>query len=592
MRLAGSRSTMGLSALLVGIASVVLAVGNGDHVTAGAAAPTPIASGPFDVVVQTMDSCKSGLDQATYQLTGPSGTFTAGTHAAGNSSPGSIGASPSCPLEQGNCVTTTKGCIVFTNVPPGDYRLKQTAAPNGNLTNPDGYAPCEGGSACQWEQADVTVNPGGSVVALVTNIEPNGKQQTWPTPGSGHAKYYAGSAADPVVFHDFGLANPGSTQPNGTPNVQCDGDGDADDFSTGTPGSQCGYPEASENVCASSPAPPAPLPSNVRFPWQCLSGPTTVQHLVEIVLTVPSSVNAFEAFPVSLSSGAATSLSSTYPVTDASGTTRTVTESVMSVSGGPGAFQVILGHPGTQTISAMNGGSALAVGTVVVNPGDGVFVANLYHDILGRSGAPSEVGYWVNQMHAGEPAWAVAEFFSQSDEYRGHMVATDYTQMVGVTLAPNDPGLAYWTHALATGTYNEAVIGSLASSPSFYNQPVKQGGINLPGGTDASFVTDLYLKVLHRTAAPTTSELQYWIGTYGPFAGNQAARLQVANGMAFSHEQHMYVAGTWYPTFLNRPADLGGQTFWANQLDHGTHDEVGVASLTSTPEYFGLAPKY
>ena len=62
--------------------------------------------------------------------------------------------------------------------------------------------------------------------------------------------------------------------------------------------------------------------------------------------------------------------------------------------------------------------------------------------------------------------------------------------------------------------------------------------------------------------------------------------------MAFSHEQHMFVAAGWYTKFLNRPPDPQGQAFWAGQMDHGVLQQVGVSSFTNTTEYYNLPAKY
>lgn len=201
------------------------------------AATTPAAS----FWLQTMDSCKQALAGAAYDLSGDgvslsvADSTTRGTRV--------VGTPLRCPLEQGNCSTASTGCVQFTDVPPGTYRIIETRTPPANPTNPGGYAPCEGGSACRSEVVDVTVASGGQVSATVTNVYPDGVTVTWPQTGGS----YAGTAADPIVVHDFGLGS-GS----------CDGDADADDHLTGSPSGHCGYPEAEE---PSAPCQP--------YPWSC-----------------------------------------------------------------------------------------------------------------------------------------------------------------------------------------------------------------------------------------------------------------------------------------------------------------------------------
>jgi hypothetical protein len=231
----------------------------------GAAAPAPTR---VAVWLQTMDSCESAIGGTRYLLTGSGVSITAITPAA---SPAVVSSGP-CPGQRGNCRTMTAGCATFANVPyPGSYTFRQTALAPGNTSNPYGYAPCNGGSACRWEMGKVTINSAGTIQATVLNVYPNDGAVTYPiASGHGRVAWYAGTAADPVVTHDFGLAPPGY---DGQP--QCDGDSDADDWSSGSPSSQCGYrPEIGEgSVCNSGKLLfPAPRPNlSYRFPWQCMA---------------------------------------------------------------------------------------------------------------------------------------------------------------------------------------------------------------------------------------------------------------------------------------------------------------------------------
>ncbi|MDB5067898.1 MAG: hypothetical protein JWM18_4332 [Chloroflexi bacterium] len=586
MRLSGSRFTMGLTALLVGAASVVLAIG-GDGANVGAAtAAAANSSGPHDVVVQTMDSCKSPLDGAKYDLLsstgGPTGII-AGTFPPGS---GSVTPGITCPVQQGNCATVSKGCLVFKGVPPGDYRLRQTLTPLGNATNPDGYAPCNSGSACRWETADVTVNPDGSVAGQVTNMAPTGKPTQFPNDPN-HAKYYAGTTADPIVFHDFGLAHPGFVQPNGAASTPCDSAGanvpdgtpaDADDWSTGTPGSSCRETPANEGSCKS----PVnfttnPAWSKVGFPWQCETNPVAAPvHLVSIVLNASTpSPGAFEPFTVTLSSGGiAQSLTSSY--IDANGNSQP--ETVMTVSGGPTSFTVVLGHPGTQTIRAMNGSTAVAVGTVVVSTGNGSFVGNLYHDVLGRNGDAAGVAYWTQRLDGGASRAGVASFFVDSTEAHGHIVDADYQLMLGRT--PDAGGRDYWIGRLNAGAYNESLLGLIGGSPEFYTVPSRGQG------NDTGFVKALYQVLLSR--APQQSEVDYWVHAIA----TGTPRSAMGNNFAFSHEFHTTVVSGWYSRYLHRTADGGGLAYWSGSLDHGQSDDVGAVMLLTSDEYFGENARY
>jgi hypothetical protein len=229
------RSAMRIGLSIAVVAGCSLAVGV-------SSAPVPVAATPTaSFWLQTMDSCKQALAGAAYDLSGGGTTLSV----ADSTTRGTrvVGIPLRCPLEQGNCSASTTGCLQFTDLPPGTYRIIQTRTPPANPTNPGGYAPCEGGSACRSEVVDVSVAQSGQVSATVTNVYPDGVTVTWPQTGGS----YAGTAADPIVVHDFGLGS-GS----------CDGDGDADDHLTGSPSAHCGYPEAEESSVPCHP-----------YPWSC-----------------------------------------------------------------------------------------------------------------------------------------------------------------------------------------------------------------------------------------------------------------------------------------------------------------------------------
>lgn len=228
--------------------------------TVGFVSRTASAVSPTTTVwLQTMDSCKQALDGTSYILVG--GTTTLSASRSGNRVQGA-GTGSGCPAQGGNCSTIQTGCLSFSVPVPAsgtqNYQGLQTLTPPFNSSNPQGYAPCQGGSACQSEEVDLTIDSTGLVKATVKNVYPNGSTKVWPSPDPHTgATYYTGTTKDPIVTHNFGLGT-GS----------CDGDKDADDHLTGTPSSKCGYPEASE---ASACQP---------YPWACnwVYDPTTRQY--------------------------------------------------------------------------------------------------------------------------------------------------------------------------------------------------------------------------------------------------------------------------------------------------------------------------
>jgi hypothetical protein len=246
--------------------SLLVAAAIGGLLTLGGAlAPARAQVNTVSIWIQTMDSCKQSLGSAAYVIKNASGSFQASVTTPA-SSPHSV-SSGNCPLPRGSCTASTDGCVQVAALPVGDsFQIRETATPPATNGNPFGYAPCNGGSACRSETANVSISSSGAVSALTTNAYPDGTFSYYP----GSTASFAGTAADPIVFHDFGLGS-GS----------CDGDGDADDHLTGSPSSHCPYLPESAEASACQP-----------YPWSCTL-PTSSLHFS---LSNPGSVTAGTPF--------------------------------------------------------------------------------------------------------------------------------------------------------------------------------------------------------------------------------------------------------------------------------------------------------
>jgi hypothetical protein len=213
------------------------------------------ADSTVSVWLQTMDSCQQALGSSKFQIVDTSGAFSATVTTPSQSSPKKV-RDGTCPLPTGNCATFSYGCVQVTGLAAGDtYSIHEIAMPPPTNHNPLGYAPCNGGSACRSEVAAVTIDSTGAVSARTTNVYPDNTMSYYPSKTSS----FAGTAADPIVFHDFGLAPPGTNQ--------CDDDSDADDYLTGSPSAHCQYKPEDEEDSACHP-----------FPWTCTI-PGAASHL-------------------------------------------------------------------------------------------------------------------------------------------------------------------------------------------------------------------------------------------------------------------------------------------------------------------------
>jgi hypothetical protein len=428
------------------------------------------ATGTTSLVLQQMDSCKQALGGAAYQLTGGGVDIRASAPSQGKQR---VASSSTCPLQQGDCVGTPVGCMTFSGIPvPGTYRIHEIRTPDADTSNPEGYAACNGGSACRSQAVDLTVGSSGNIQARVTNVYPDGTSASYPTASQhGGVSSYAGTAGDPVVVHNFGLAPPSSDL-----SLQCDGDGDADDHLTGSPSGHCGYPEAQE---ASACQP---------YPWSCTLG---------------------------IEGGSSTSASTTRTRTSRTTSSRT-TRSTSSVGNAPDAdatfvnrvYRDLLGRPATAEEvvywrGRLGGGMGRdAVGHAVLDASEfhGQVVDGDYQLLLGRNPDGSGRAFWTSVLDAGAHNEAVEAGFAASDEYyavRGGgspsgFVRALYRDFLGRTPSASEAG--YWTGRIAEGTPRGGITGGFTFS--------HENHANLVGGW--------YQRYLGRSGEP--GGIAYWSG--------------------------------------------------------------------------------
>jgi hypothetical protein len=93
------------------------------------------------------------------------------------------------------------------------------------------------------------------------------------------------------------------------------------------------------------------------------------------------------------------------------------------------------------------------------------WITHLYRDVLGRSPAPEEVGYWAARIADGASRGAVALGFLLSTEHLTSAVDAEYRALLHRGIDPS--GAVTWVSQLQASGRFEHVIGSILASDEY-----------------------------------------------------------------------------------------------------------------------------
>ncbi len=222
--------------------------------------------------------------------------------------------------------------------------------------------------------------------------------------------------------------------------------------------------------------------------------------------------------------------------------------------------------------AAVTGPVALPVGPVapaafVATDPATQYVESLYHDVLGRTGDPTEVASWLQRMGSGMTPGGVATGFVNSIEHRQDQVAYDYQLLLH--RAP-DAQAALYVDALLAGVSEGSVAEALLDSPEYQAMHQDSG----------QFVQGLYVDVLGRQGKP--AEVAGWQAVMS--AGE--TRSAVVASFVGSPEAVDLTVDRFYESYLQRRVDSIGLALWSGFLEapHGT-PSLMEAGILSSPEY-------
>jgi hypothetical protein len=126
------------------------------------------------------------------------------------------------------------------------------------------------------------------------------------------------------------------------------------------------------------------------------------------------------------------------------------------------------------------------------------WVTGMYVNLLGRTPAPTEVQYWLDQLAANASTADIAYGFAASQEREAQRVAADYQQYLGRSAGASE--VSYWVNDFLSGGSNEQVIAGFVSSQEYFQAH---------GNNIVDWLFANYRAVLGRN--PDSSGYQHWL---------------------------------------------------------------------------------
>jgi uncharacterized delta-60 repeat protein len=227
--------------------------------------------------------------------------------------------------------------------------------------------------------------------------------------------------------------------------------------------------------------------------------------------------------------------------------------------------------PGTMVISAHSVVARyLAVDT---RPPSQRFVASVYEDLLGRPAEAAGLASWAGLIDRGISRFDVVRAIENSPEYRVAEVRQAYEMIL--QRLPDGSGLNTWTLFLAQGGTLVQLEALLLGSAEYY----ARFGQNNP----TTFLQQLYAVALNRPIDPTGQAV--WSQALA--AG--ASPVAVALAVLLSPEAAALRVRLLYLHLLERNPDPTGLAMFTQALQAGVPDDVVIALIASSQEYYNRA---
>ena len=250
----------------------------------------------------------------------------------------------------------------------------------------------------------------------------------------------------------------------------------------------------------------------------------------------------------------------------------------IALTNGTGSFFVTLNATGNQTITATDTSVGSITGTsgsiAVSNAETGnknTYVQQLYVDLLHRNADPQGLQFATQLLNEGSVSRAqLVLMFEGSLEYRGIEVEDFYEKYLGRLADPQ--GLAVWEAFLGNGGAMLQLEAKILGSPEYFAGHGRS--------TNQGLVDAIYTDLLGRSPDPTGSLF------FNKYLASGGSHVGLAELVLNSPEDDIIRLKSYYEEFLRRDIDAVGQAFWENLLEQGVPDEVVIAGIVGSNEYF------
>ncbi len=197
------------------------------------------------------------------------------------------------------------------------------------------------------------------------------------------------------------------------------------------------------------------------------------------------------------------------------------------------------------------------------------WLGHIYQDMLGRNIDVAGQNFWSNNLEHGFGHLNVTFLIANSGEFRTHEINQTYQKLLR---RPADAlGLSDALGRLGSGGTLEQVKAIIMGSPEYFFGH---------SGTPASFLNSVYQDALGRTV--DQAGLTFW----GQRLAMGESRTDVALEILTGIDGLEAVVQSYYLQTLKRSADPVGQAYFAGLIQSGIPDELVVANLVATKEYY------